>query len=174
MIGLSFGFRLLAVYSLMVFKKKLFPVINGTIPVNKEAFLAGLKDETTNTSHEHLNLRIKVEVRENDLSIKTARRIPHPLDHAILHGAFRSSDNFYYFDYAIRPRKIIFALIPWFALVLIFAVCGVIIAVTLNLVGLLFAGFCAFAFIYVAKYFIKNYQNDAAFLEGIMTRNKKG
>lgn len=75
------GFWLLAVYSLMFFRKKLFPVINGTIPVNKEAFLAGLKHETINTSHEHLNLRIKVEVRENDFSIKTVRRIPHPLDH---------------------------------------------------------------------------------------------
>lgn len=157
----------------MVFTKKLFPVINGTIPVNKEPFLAGLKDETINTSHEHLNLRIKVEVRENDLSIKTVRRIPHPLDHAILHGTFQPSDNFYYFNYTIRPRKIIFALIPWFALVLIFTVYGVIIAATLNLVGLLFAGLCAFAFIHAAKYFMKNYQKDADFLEGIVTRNKK-
>jgi hypothetical protein len=156
----------------MSFMNKIFPAINGAIPVDKDAFLASLKDEIINTSHEHLNMRIKVESRESDLTIKTARRIPQPLDNAILFGTFQPMGDLYYFKYTISARKSVLILIPWFVLVLIFIVYGLIIAVTINLVGLLFAGLCAFAFIHSAKSFIRNYQKDANFLESIVNRNK--
>lgn len=156
----------------MSFMSKIFPAIQGEIPVDRDAFLASLKDEVINTSHEHLNLRIKVESRENDLSIETARRLPHPLDHAILLGTFQSIDGLCYFNYTIRARKMVLVLIPWFVLVFTFIVYGLIIAVTINLLGLLFAGVCAFAFVHSAKYLIKNYRNDANFLENIVNRNR--
>ena len=151
---------------------KIFPAVKGVIPVDRDAFLAGLKDEVINTSHQHLNLRIKVESRENNVSIKTARRLPHPPDHAILFGTFQPTGDLCYFNYTIRARKMVLVLIPWFVLVFIFIVYGLIIAVTINLLALSFAGLCAFAFVYSAKYLIKNYQNDANFLENIVNRNK--
>jgi hypothetical protein len=156
----------------MSFMSKIFPAIKGAITVDRGAFLAGLKDEVTSTSHEHLNLRIKVESRENDLSIKTVRRIPHPPDHAILFGTFQSIDGLCYFNYTIRARKFILVLIPWFVLVFIFIVYGLTIAVTSNVLGLLFAGLFAFAFVHTAKYLIRNYRNDANFLENVVNRSK--
>jgi hypothetical protein len=154
----------------MSFMNKIFPPRNGMIPVDKEGFLAGLKDEVINTSHEHLNLRIKVERAENDLSIKTARRIGYPLDTAVLFGRFQLSDNSYYFNYTIRPRKLVFALIPWFLLVFIFIGFSIVISITFNLTGLLFAALFAFAFVHAAKYHMKIYNRDAKFLEDIISR----
>jgi hypothetical protein len=156
----------------MSFMNKIFPAIKSAIPVDKDAFLGSLKDEIIRISHEHLNTRIKVESRDRDLTIKTARRIPHPLDTAILLGTLQPMGDLHYFNYTISARKSVLVLIPWFVLVLIFIVYGLIIAVTINLVGLLFTGLCAFAFIHSAKYFIRNYQKGANFLESIVNRNK--
>jgi hypothetical protein len=148
--------------------KSILPIIRETIAINESTFVDHVKGTLSTVELKGWNAKLVIETDGSSMTIRTKRHVPIPFDAAILRGTIDEGR----FSYEIRPRKVLFLLVPWYLFVFAGLVVSIVAAFSFANALIPVAAFAAMIFV-SWRNISANYRSDLLILRKVIEKNKK-